>query len=222
MSGTVTVKTELAPARPTEPEAWIELSEVRAIYNHRAPDGRITPLRVSAIAPPDRDARTAVSVRVTPQTIELACKDPGAPGGRKACTTRIGTPLGILEVRGHAQPQSIAIAASGTLDLALLRSLVDATFEEIGGRAQLTASIGGTLAAPRYEASLELAGAMARLLGTDTDLEARAASSSSRTAASASPTCSSGSATSTATRAATSTSRATSRSMASPPSTGAC
>lgn len=171
-SGTVTVKAELLPARPAEPEAWIELSEVWAIYNHRAADGRITPLRMSAVAPPDRDARTAVSVRVTPSTIELACKDPGAPGGRKACPTRIGTPAGVIDVRGHAQPSSIAIAASGVLDLSLLSSLADAMFDEVTGRAVLTASIGGTPDRPIYEAALELEHAMARPIGKDTVLEA--------------------------------------------------
>ncbi len=171
-SGTITVKTELAPARPVEPEAWIELSEVWAIYNHRAADGRITPLRMSVVAPPDRAARTAVSMRVTPSTIELACKDPDAQGGRRPCTTRIGTPAGVIEVRGHFQPQSIAIAASGVLDLSLLRSLADTMFDEVTGRAKLTASIGGTLEKPLYEASLELEHANARPIGTDTELEA--------------------------------------------------
>jgi hypothetical protein len=171
-TGTITVKTELAPARPVEPEAWIELSEVWAIYNHRAADGRITPLRMSVVAPPDRDVRTAVSVRVTPSALELACKDPGAPGGRKACSTRIGTPAGVIEVRGHFQPQSIAIAANGVLDLSLLRSLVDATFDDVSGRARLTASIGGTLDKPLYEAAIELEQAVARPIGKDTDLEA--------------------------------------------------
>lgn len=171
-SGTVTVRTELAPAKPVEPEAWIELSEVWAIYNHRAADGRITPLRMSVVAPPDRDARTAVSMRVTPSTVELACKDPAAPGGRRACTTRLGTPAGIIEVRGHVQPASIAIAASGVMDLSLLRNVADSMFDEVSGRARLTASIGGTLASPRYEAALELENAMARPIGKDTDLEA--------------------------------------------------
>ena len=58
------------------------------------------------------------------------------------------------------------------LDLSLLGSLVDATFDDISGRARLTASIGGTLAAPRYEAAIELDNAVARPLGKDTDLEA--------------------------------------------------
>jgi len=171
-SGTITVKTELLPDKPVEPEAWIELAEVWAIYNHRAADGRITPLRMSVVAPPDRDAKTAVSLRVTPTGLELACKDPSAPAGRRACSTRIGTPAGVIEVRGHVQEQSIALAASGVLDLSLLGSLVDATFDDISGRARLTASIGGTLAAPRYEAAIELDNAVARPLGKDTDLEA--------------------------------------------------
>jgi hypothetical protein len=171
-TGTITVKTELAPEKPVEPEAWIELAEVWAIYNHRAADGRITPIRMSVVSPPDRDARTAVSMRVTPSGFELACKDPTAPVGRKACSTRIGTPVGVIEVRGYVEPESIAISAGGVLDLSLLASLVDATFDDISGRAKLTASVGGTLAAPRYEAALELDNAVARPLGKDTDLEA--------------------------------------------------
>jgi hypothetical protein len=127
---------------------------------------------MSVVAPPDRAARTAVSLRVTPSALELACKDPAAPGGRKACTTRIGTPAGVIEVRGHVQPKSLAIAASGVLDLSLLRSLADATLDDISGRARLTASIGGTLEAPLYEAALELEQAVARPIGKDTDLEA--------------------------------------------------
>src|SRR6185503_16627262 len=45
-TGTVTVRTELAPTRPVEPEAWVELTELTMQLDHRASDGRITPLVV--------------------------------------------------------------------------------------------------------------------------------------------------------------------------------
>ncbi|MGN6110843.1 MAG: hypothetical protein ACTHU0_37420, partial [Kofleriaceae bacterium] len=171
-SGTVTVKTELAPLRPVEPEAWVELSELWAIYNHRSSDGRRTPLRMSVVSPSGRSPATAVSVRITPSTVELACKDPDAPGGRTPCTTKIGTPAGIVEVKGHVTPKSITINAGGTLDLSLLGSLADTMFDEVSGQAELKASIGGTFDKPTYEAALELKGALARPLGGDTVIEA--------------------------------------------------
>src|SRR5690606_34165119 len=103
VSGTVTVKTELAPVKAVEPEAWVELSELVAILNHRRADGRLTPLRLGVIDQ-QPGGRAAVSLRVTPTSIELACKDPGAPGGRRPCSTQLATPAGKIEVRGHAAP----------------------------------------------------------------------------------------------------------------------
>lgn len=171
-TGTVTVKTELAPTRPVEPEAWIELSELWAIYNHRSADNRRTPLRMSVVSPSGRSPATAVSLRVTPKSVELACRDPQAPSGRRACTTRFGTPAGIIEVQGLISPQAITISAAGTLDLSLVAGLVDQVFDDITGRAELRASVGGTFAKPTYEAALELVDVRARPLGGDTVLEA--------------------------------------------------
>ena len=154
-SGTITVKTELYPARPVEPEAWVELSELVAIVNHRAADGRLTPLRLSIIDQ-QPGARPPLSIRVTPSSVELACKDPAAPGGRAPCTTQVATPAGIIEIRGHATEASVAIEALGTLDLSLIQSLLDTRFDEVSGRVSLAASVSGTLAKPTYQASIDL------------------------------------------------------------------
>jgi hypothetical protein len=81
VSGTVTLKTELAPVKPVEPEAWVELTEVMGIVNHRGTDGRLVPLRLSVIDQ-QPGARAALSVRLTPTTIELACRNASVAGGR--------------------------------------------------------------------------------------------------------------------------------------------
>jgi len=158
VSGTITVKTELLPAsgRPApEPEAWVELTELTAIVNHTGADGRITPLRLGVIdqAP---GARPAVSMRVTPSSVELACRDVAAPGGRAPCTTKVATPAGIVELSGHATKSSVAIAAAGTLDLSLVQPLLDTRFDEASGQVRLSAAISGTLDNPTYEASIDL------------------------------------------------------------------
>jgi hypothetical protein len=176
-TGSITVRAQLLPAAGTsaaarEPEAWIELSELSAIYNLQSADGRITPIRVTAVPPPDRDERTAVSLRVTPTTLELACQDRTAPSGRRACPLRLATPIGVVEAKGYVRPDAIAISAAGTLDLGLLGPIGATVVDEISGRARLTASIGGTAARPTYEAAIELADATARPIGVDTVLEA--------------------------------------------------
>lgn len=155
VSGTITVKTELFPTKPVEPEAWVEISELVAIVNHRASDGRLTPLRLSVIdqAP---GQRAALSARITPSSLELACKDPAAPGGRAPCSTLVATPAGKVEIRGHATQTSLAIEALGLLDLSLVQPLLDAQFDEASGLVQLTAAVTGTMAKPTYEASIDL------------------------------------------------------------------
>lgn len=155
VSGTVTVKTELAPKQPVEPEAWVELSELVAIVNHRGADGRLTPLRLSVIDQ-QRGHRAAVSLRVTPRSVELACKDLTAPAGRVPCPTYIATPAGVIQLRGHAAPSSVAIEALGTLDLSLLAPLLDDRFDDVSGQVKLAASVSGTFAQPSYQASLDL------------------------------------------------------------------
>ncbi len=187
VSGTVTVKTELFPTQPPkvagtgftpapakEPEAWIELTEVMATVNHRGADGRITPLRLSVIDQ-QPGARPALSLRVTPSSLELACKDPTAVGGRTPCTTKFATPAGVIEVRGHATKSSVAIEALGTLDLSLLAPLFDNRFDDASGHLALNASISGTMDKPAFEASMVLDPknpVRVRPVGGDTVLEA--------------------------------------------------
>ncbi|MBA3459900.1 MAG: translocation/assembly module TamB domain-containing protein [Deltaproteobacteria bacterium] len=155
VTGSITVKTELFPVKPVEPEAWIELSELTAIVNHRAADGRLTPLRLSVIdqAP---GARPAVSLRLTPSSLELTCRDAEATGGRLPCTTKLATPAGIVELRGHATQSSVAIEVAGTLDLGLVQPLLDSRFDEASGQVRLSAAISGTFDAPRFEAAIDL------------------------------------------------------------------
>jgi len=171
VSGTVTVKTELAPPKPIEPEAWIELTEMRAQIMHRSPDGRLTPLTLSVF---DRSngARPAMSLRATPTTVELACKDPDAKGGRVECPTYVATPAGILEIKGSATPKRLNLEARGDLDFRQIAPLFDNTLERLQGTAALTASISGTFENPNYEAELRLDQVSAQPLGNDTILEA--------------------------------------------------
>ncbi|MGE3545552.1 MAG: translocation/assembly module TamB domain-containing protein, partial [Kofleriaceae bacterium] len=155
VSGTVTYKTELVPAKPVEPEIWVELSELVGIVNHRGADGRLTPIRLSVLDE-NPGSRPAVSVRVTPTSLELACKDSQAPGGRAPCSTKIATPAGVVEVRGHATMASMAIEALGMLDLSLIAPLLDNTFDAVSGNVALSASISGTFVNPTYQAALDL------------------------------------------------------------------
>lgn len=154
-SGTVTVRTQLAPVTPVEPEAWVELTELVGIVNHRGADGRLVPLRMSVIDQ-QPGARPAMSLRVTPSSLELTCRDRAATGGRRPCTTQVATPAGVIEIRGHAAPTSVAIEAVGTMDLALIAPLLDNRFDEVSGQVRLAASVAGTFAKPTYEASLDL------------------------------------------------------------------
>jgi hypothetical protein len=143
-SGTLTMKTELMPEKPIEPEAFVELTELEAIVNHRAADGRIVPIAVRAKdqAP---GVRAAVSLRLTPSSIELACRDPKAKTGRAECSTVVETPAGDITLDGHATPGNVAITATGNLELAKLRPLLDTQFDYLGGSVRLVATISGTL-----------------------------------------------------------------------------
>ena len=172
VSGTVTVKTELAPRKPIAPEAWIELSELEGVYDLKTADGRNAPLRVRVLPPTDRAKETAVSLHLTPTAMELACRDPQAPTGRRPCTTRLGTPAGIVEVHGQVTASGIAIKAGGVLDLGLVAPLLDSTFDTLTGTATLDASLAGTLAQPVWEAALELKDVVARPVGGETVLTA--------------------------------------------------
>ncbi|MCW5804486.1 MAG: translocation/assembly module TamB domain-containing protein [Deltaproteobacteria bacterium] len=189
-SGTITVKHQLAPpaGKVVEPEAWVELTELRATVTQKSGDGRITPLVVNAmcrIDPADPTAacafegdgaeRIRMSFFATPRSVELACRDPkAAPGkaGRVACGTKLATPAGIVTVKGYAREKSVAIEARGTLELGQVAPMLDSMFDELVGQAELAASVTGTLAAPKFEAAIELAGVRAKPVGSDTVLAA--------------------------------------------------
>ncbi|MBS1119265.1 MAG: hypothetical protein H6Q90_1493 [Deltaproteobacteria bacterium] len=177
MSGTVTVRTELRPAKPVEPEAWIELTELVGIVPHRSADGRIMPLKITAVDQ-DRGNRPAVSLRVTRTTVDFACRDPKAPTGRVDCTTKLevgaqaAKPAGVIDFRGHITPQHMSIEAVGKIDLAPIAPLVETMFEDVSGTADISASISGDFNKPKYEASLVLKDVIVRPVGGDTVLEA--------------------------------------------------
>jgi hypothetical protein len=103
-SGTVTLRTELAPTRTVAPsawEAWLELTELTVQLDHRAADGRITPL-VVRVKEQNPSARAAMSVHVTPSSYALACRDPKAASEPTACSTILETPAGDIAITGHA------------------------------------------------------------------------------------------------------------------------
>jgi hypothetical protein len=174
-SGTVTLRTELAPARPAGPaawDAWLELTELTVQVDHRATDGRITPL-VVRVKEQDAAARAAMSVHVTPSSYALACRDPKAASEPTACSTILETPAGDIEITGHAtrrDPRAVAgrpasqppkapeveLAARGDLDLSKLRVLLDQRFDYVAGRVRLLASVGGEFDKPTFEVALEL------------------------------------------------------------------
>jgi hypothetical protein len=154
-SGTITVRTELAPVKPVQPEVWLELTELAAQINRRASDGRITPLAIR-VKDQNPGQRPAMSLFVTPSSLELACRDPKATGGRAECSTILETPAGDIVLAGHATQRSVAINASGELDLSKLRSLLDQRFDYVAGRVRLIASVGGAFAQPTFEASIDL------------------------------------------------------------------
>lgn len=153
-SGTITLHTELAPERPSEPEVWLELTEVTAKIDHRTSDGRLTPLVVRA-KDQNPGQRAALSAHVTPSSFELACRDPKAAGGRAECSTILETPAGDIVLNGHATPRSVAITARGDLDLGKLRGVLDQRFD-LAGSVRLLASITGELGKPTLEAAIDL------------------------------------------------------------------
>jgi hypothetical protein len=172
-SGTVTVRTELKPlsGKPPAPEAWVELSEVEAIINHRTRDGRRMPIHFDFV--PRNKNDFALSARVTPQTIELACRNYNVQGGRQPCPARLVTPAGIVEISGGATSTQMAISALGqSLDLRKLAPLFENQLEDISGTLELDAKIGGTLDHPTYEAALDVKDLVSlRLPGGDSVLQ---------------------------------------------------
>ncbi|MBC7974284.1 MAG: translocation/assembly module TamB domain-containing protein, partial [Myxococcales bacterium] len=154
-SGTVTVRTELAPVKPIEPEAWIELTELSAQIDHRGSDGRITPLAIR-IKDQNRSQRAAMSLHVTPSSLAFSCRDAKAPTGRAECSTILETPAGDIVISGQATEQAVAIAAHGDLDLGHLAGLFDQQFSAVAGHVRVTASVAGALAKPTFEAAIDL------------------------------------------------------------------
>jgi len=152
-SGTVTVKTELAPLdhKPATPEAWLELTELEAILDHHSRDGRLTPLRF-ALAP-SADGY-ALSMRLTPSTVELACRDLAAPNGRRPCSTQLVTPAGVVALEGGATTTQMNVKATGQLMLAKLLPLFETQLDSISGTLDLDATLAGTFARPSYQGEL--------------------------------------------------------------------
>ncbi|HEX4451685.1 MAG TPA: translocation/assembly module TamB domain-containing protein [Kofleriaceae bacterium] len=153
-SGTVTVKTELAPlhGKKAVPEAWLELTELEAILDHHSRDGRLTPLRFS-LAPAANDG-FALSMRLTPQAVELACRDLAAPNGRRPCSTQLVTPAGVVELEGGASTSQMNVKATGQLMLAKLLPLFETQLDSISGTLDLDATLAGTFAKPSYQGEL--------------------------------------------------------------------
>lgn len=170
-SGTVTVHTELAPlnGKPAQPEAWVELTELEAIIDQRSRDGRLTPLRF-ALRSNGSDAY-AMSLRVTPQTIELACRDAIVKGGQKPCSAALDTPAGVVTLEGAASQSQMSLHATGTLVLAKLEGLLESQVDAISGSLGLDARVTGTFTKPTYKVELAVTNEIhVRPSGVDTVL----------------------------------------------------
>ncbi len=172
-SGRITVRTELAPlsGKPPEPDAWIELSELRLTVAHRTQDGRLTPLALTLVGKDPKQA-AAASIHLTKTSIELACRDASAPGGSTPCSTWLSTPAGDLNFSGSATGSGVKLTADGTLDLGKLQSLLDTTFDDLSGGGQLHLAVGGSLDAPTIEAAFDIADIKLRTVGSDTIVQA--------------------------------------------------
>ncbi|MEO8840903.1 MAG: translocation/assembly module TamB domain-containing protein [Kofleriaceae bacterium] len=153
-SGTITVRTELAPlhGKKAAPEAWVELTELEAIIDQRSRDGRLTPLRFALRSRGD-DAY-AMSLHVTPQTIELACRDATMPTGQKPCSAQLDTPAGVVSIEGGATYAGMNLHATGTLVLEKLAGLLENQLDGISGSLSLDARLLGTFSQPRYKVEL--------------------------------------------------------------------
>jgi translocation and assembly module TamB len=168
-SGTVSVHTDLGNPK-AQPEAWVEITELASIVNHRTRDGRLTPLRFELVPP--AQGRYAMSLHVTPDTVELSCRDPSKPNGREACPAQLDTPAGRVSIEGQASAAGMALSARGSLALRRLAPLLENQVESIDGALHLTGRIGGTFAKPTYEIALDVADGVAlRLPGGDSVLQ---------------------------------------------------
>ena len=171
-SGTLTLHTELAPrdGKRARPEAWIELTELEGILDHRGPDGRRLPLRFALV--PGANGRYAMSLHVTPATIELACRNPAKPLGREPCPAELDTPAGIVAIEGSASATTMHLHATGQLDLARLQTLLENQVDQISGVLGLEGDITGTVDHPTYAIALTVEHTVSvRPAGGDSDLQ---------------------------------------------------
>ena len=166
-SGRVTLTTELAPlsGKPAQPEAWVELSELSVMVNHRARDGRLTQLAVELVDQgPDRPA---MSLHLTKSSLVLACRDGKSLAG-SPCDAKLRTPAGDVVVSGQATAAGIAFNANGNLDLHRLAGMLDNQFDDVRGGLVVTAGISGPLSNPSYQVTADLDALQLRPVGSDT------------------------------------------------------
>lgn len=170
-SGTVSVHTELAPksGKPAPSEAWIELTEVHGIIGLRMRDGRHAPLRFGVRS---RTDQYALSLRATPQTIELACRDATTPTGKRPCPAVLDTPAGNITIEGGATASRMNLHAKGSIALAKLAPYLRDQTDELSGNLELEAKVAGTFSQPSYEAGLTIGEPInVRPTGVDTTLQ---------------------------------------------------
>lgn len=171
-SGTVTVRTELSPisGKKAAPEAWVELTEALAIVNRRSHEGRQQPLRFEMV--PRANGQFALSARVTPETVDLACRDYTSQAGQTPCPAQLNTPAGVVTLAGGATQQQMKLHAQGELDLSRLAPLLENQLEDIDGLLSLEGQVTGTLDKPRYEVALDVKNIVSvRLPGGDAVLQ---------------------------------------------------
>jgi hypothetical protein len=172
VSGTVSVHGELQPkgGKPVAPEAWVELTELEAVLDHTSRDGRRVPLRVELV--PGAPGQYAMSLHVTPTTVELACRNPSVPGGRAPCPAKLDTPAGVVAIEGHATQTQMNLTARGDLDLAKLAPLLETQVDDLRGVVALDGVVTGTVGKPSWQLALSAKdGVTVRPVGSDTDLQ---------------------------------------------------
>jgi hypothetical protein len=174
-SGTLTLYTELASkSRLSQPEAWLEVTELEATLDHTSRDGRHVPLRFG-FRP--GSSGLALSLRVTPATVELACRDPQSRTGMSPCPAKLDTPAGVVSIEGSATATGMSVKAiakqeTGLLDLHKLAPLVENQLDDISGKVALELAIKGTIIKPDYDAKLTVVEtAKLRPTGSDTELQ---------------------------------------------------
>jgi hypothetical protein len=170
-TGTISLRATLgATANDQPPEAWIELTELSAITQQVDNRGRTTPLALVAkpsVATSSGTLAPAVSIRLTPDSLEFACRD-GA--SKTPCPAIFSTPAGDIALRGTATMNNLALAAHGKLDLATVAPLLSSYVGSVAGVAELDGTVGGSVAAPTYKAQIRLDNVTAQPIGQDTTI----------------------------------------------------